>query len=82
MIALLVGLCLFGTVGEACANPHAVGRNRLCKQSMEVGTGRVKQMLGQPDFYPNYGDSGYAWLPAHGNNGLQWVELGLRRLSM
>lgn len=46
--------------------------------SSEYGSGdwSAKQMLGEPDFYPDYGDSGRAWAPAHQNAGLQWVELG------
>ncbi|MGI6149502.1 MAG: hypothetical protein GX195_06645 [Firmicutes bacterium] len=77
MIALLVGLCLFGTVGEAYAQSLTQWAV-TASASSEYGSGdwSAKQMLGQPDFYPNYGDSGYAWAPAHGNNGLQWVELG------
>ncbi|MGI6037567.1 MAG: hypothetical protein ACOYD6_04995, partial [Limnochordia bacterium] len=46
--------------------------------SSEYGNGdwSAKQMLGQPDFFPSYGDNGRAWAPAYKDAGLQWVELG------
>ena len=53
-----------------------VGHNGSASSEYGSGDWSAKQMLGEPDFYPDYGDSGRAWAPAHQNAGLQWVELG------
>lgn len=70
-------LLLFGTVYEVQGQSFTQWAI-TASASSEYGSGdwSAKQMLGRPDFYPNYGDSGYAWAPAYKNNGLQWVELG------
>ena len=77
IILLLAGFVLFGTVcevqGQSCTQ-WAV----TASASSEYGSGdwSAKQMLGEPDFYPNYGDDRRAWAPSSQDAGLQWVELG------
>ena len=77
MIALLAVLIVFGTVCEVQGQSFTQWAITATASS-EYGGGdwSAKQMLGQPDFYPNYGDDGRAWAPSAINNGLQWVELG------
>lgn len=77
MISLLVVLVLLGTVSEA-QGQSSTQWAITATASSEFGDGdwSAKQMLGQPDFYPNYGDDGSAWAPIGRNAGLQWVELG------
>ncbi len=76
-ILLFAVLILFGTVYEVQGQSFTQWA-MTASASSEYGSGdwSAKQMLGRPDFYPNYGDSGYAWAPAYRDDGLQWVELG------
>jgi len=81
IILLLAGFVLFGTVcevqGQSCTQ-WAV----TASASSEYGSGdwSAKQMLGEPDFYPNYGDDRRAWAPSSQDaGGLNW---GLRRPFM
>lgn len=77
IIPLLAVLVLFGTACEVQGQSFTQWAI-TASASSEYGSGdwSAKQMLGQPDFYPNYGDSPLAWASADRNNGLQWVELG------
>ncbi len=77
-ILLFAVLILFGTVYEVQGGRSFTQWAMTASASSEYGSGdwSAKQMLGRPDFYPNYGDSGYAWAPAYRDDGLQWVELG------
>ncbi|HBN97590.1 MAG TPA: hypothetical protein DDZ66_14985 [Firmicutes bacterium] len=77
LIAVLGVLFLFGTVSEV----HGQSFKQwaiTASASSEYGSGdwSAQQSLGEPNFYPNYGDSTYAWAPASMNDGLQWIELG------
>ncbi len=77
MIPLLAVLLLFGTVSEV----HGQSFKQwaiTASASSEYGSGdwSAKQLVGQPNVHPNYGDSRYAWTTASMNDGLQWVELG------
>ncbi|MGI6652266.1 MAG: hypothetical protein ACOX4Y_11000 [Limnochordia bacterium] len=77
MILLLAVVVLLGTVGEAQGQSFSQWAI-TASASSEYGSGdwSAKQMLGQPDVYPGYGDDGRAWAPVSQNAGLQWVELG------
>ena len=77
MISLLAVFILFGAVCEAQGQSFAQWAV-TASASSEYGSNAwsAKQTLGQPDYYPNYGDNGSAWAPAYINNGMQWVELG------
>ena len=74
---LIVVLALLGTTGEARGQSFTQWAITVTASS-EYGGGdwAAKQMLGEPDFYPNYGDDGHAWAPIGQSAGLQWVELG------
>lgn len=74
---LIVVLALLGTTGEARGQSFTQWAITVTASS-EYGGGdwAAKQMLGKPDFYPNYGDDGHAWAPIGQSAGLQWVELG------
>ena len=76
MIALLAVVVLLGTVCDV--QGQSITQWAIAASaSSEYGSGdwSAKQILGQPDVYPGYGDNGRAWAPAAQNGGLQWVEL-------
>ncbi|NMA75602.1 MAG: hypothetical protein GX963_15940, partial [Bacteroidales bacterium] len=77
MISLLAVSVLFGTVCEVQGQSFAQWAITATASS-QYGSGdwSAKQIVGEPNVYPNYGDNGQAWAPGSMNNGLQWVELG------
>ncbi len=77
MILLLSVLALFGTAYEVHGQSFTQWAI-TASASSEYGSinWSAQQLLGQPNVYPNYGDSGYAWASAEMNSGRQWVELG------
>ena len=78
LIVVVLGvLLLFGTVSDVYA--HSFKQWAItASASSEYGRSdwSAQQLLGEPDVYPAYGDSGFAWAPATMNGGLQWVEVG------
>lgn len=56
----------------------AVTASASSQYGSEDGDWSAKQLVGQPDVYPKYGDDRLAWTPNNMNNGRQWIEVGFR----
>ena len=56
----------------------AVTASASSQYGSEDGDWSAKQLVGQPDVYPKYGDDRLSWTPNNMNNGRQWIEVGFR----
>lgn len=77
ILSLLVVLFVLGNANEV--QGQSVTQWAIdASASSEYGSDpwSAKQMVGQPNVYPAYGDSPGAWAAAARDDGLQWVALG------